>query len=93
MIKLFTSEGCVNCRSTKKLLQKLLQELGASYETEVLELDIKDPDALAELLMLNIEYVPTLVIGEVILTGKDATDEGKIRAALSRSLKNASSNQ
>ncbi|MGC8936550.1 MAG: glutaredoxin family protein [Candidatus Methanomethylicaceae archaeon] len=93
MIKLFTSEGCVNCRSTKKLLQRLLQEFGSSYENEVLELDIKDPDALAELLMLNTEYVPTVIIGEVILTGKDVTDEGKIRAALTRSLKNAPSNR
>ncbi|MCX8182549.1 MAG: thioredoxin family protein [Candidatus Methanomethyliaceae archaeon] len=87
MIRLFTHEGCSNCKIAKKLLQKVLPEYGASYETHVYEMDIEDPDVLAELLMINAEQVPTITIGEVVLTGEDATDESKIRALLSSKLK------
>ncbi|MCQ5362217.1 MAG: glutaredoxin family protein [Candidatus Methanomethylicia archaeon] len=87
MIKLFTHEGCANCRKAKKLLQMVLPDFGASYEAHVLEMDIEDPEALAELLMLNTERVPTITIGGKVLSGEDAIDEGKIRAALSSELK------
>ncbi|MDI9644851.1 MAG: glutaredoxin family protein [Candidatus Methanomethyliaceae archaeon] len=87
MIKLFTHEGCSNCKIAKKLLQKVLPDFGASYETHVSEMDIEDPDALAELLMMNTQHIPTIVIEDTVLTGKDATDEGKIRAVLSFKLK------
>ncbi len=87
MIKLFTHEGCANCREAKKLLQRVLPDFGASYETHVLERDIEDSEALAELLMLNTEHVPAITIGRKVLTGEDAIDEGKIRAALSSELR------
>ncbi len=69
------------------MLQRVLPDFGASYETHVLEMDIEDSEALAELLMLNTELVPTITIGGKVLSGEDATDEGKIRAALSSELK------
>ncbi len=87
MIRLFTHEGCVNCKSAKKILQELLPEFGVSYETYVSELDIVDPDALAELLMLNTERVPTITIGDRVLSGNDAIDKEKIRAILSSIMK------
>lgn len=52
-----------------------------------MELDIEDPDALAELLILNAEHVPTIVVGDVIVTGEDAINEEKLRSILVPKLK------
>ena len=78
-IKLFTHNGCVKCRSLKKLLQSILPDLGLRYETAVMELDVEDSNTLADLTMLNAEFLPTMNIGDAVLTGERIMNEGVLR--------------
>jgi hypothetical protein len=86
-INLFTHEGCVNCNKVKNELQKILPEMGFSYQSVIRELDIDDPDVLADLIMLDTEQVPTLSLGSALLTGKEIMNEGMLRTFLSDQLK------
>jgi glutaredoxin len=78
-IKLFTHKGCAKCRRLKKLLQSILPELGMEYETAIEELEVDDSDALADLTMLDTEFVPTLNIGDAVLTGEKVMNEAVLR--------------
>ncbi len=78
-IKLFTHKGCAKCRSLKKLLQSILPELGLRYETTIMELDVEDPNTLADLMMLDVEFIPTMNIGDAVLTGERIMNEGVLR--------------
>jgi glutaredoxin len=78
-IKLFTHKDCVKCRGVKRLLNSILPELGMAYETAIDELDIGDPDALADLTMLDTEFVPTINIGDAVLTGEKIMNETVLR--------------
>jgi glutaredoxin len=78
-IKLFTHKDCVKCRGLKKLLQSILPELGLQYETAITELDVEDSDTLADLMMLDTEFIPTINIGDAVLTGEWIMNEGVLR--------------
>lgn len=78
-IKLFTHEGCNNCQRVKDMIEKILPELGLNYESAIIELDIDDPDVLADLMMLDTEYVPTISAGDSVLTGRGVLDEVALR--------------
>jgi glutaredoxin len=78
-IKLYTHKGCVNCIKVKAALQRILPEFGLLYTSSVSELDIDDADVLAELLMINAESVPVVMLGGSTLTGASVLDEGRIR--------------
>ena len=86
-INLYTHEGCVNCKKVKVNLQRILPEMGFNYNSTVKELDIDDPDILADLLMLDTEQVPTICAGNASLTGKEIMDEATLRTFLSEQLK------
>jgi len=86
-IKLFAHKSCAKCRSVKKLLQNILPELGLKYETAITELDIDDSNALADLMMLNTEFVPTLSIGDVVLTGEEIVNETVLRGFIKAHMK------
>lgn len=81
-ITLFTHKSCVKCRSLKKLLQSILPDFGLRYETAVLELDVEDSNTLADLIMLNAEFIPTINIGNALLTGERILNEGVLRGFL-----------
>jgi glutaredoxin len=78
-IKLFTHKDCVKCRDLKKLLQSILPELGLRYETAITELDVENSNTLADLMMLDVEFIPTLNIGDAVLTGERIMNEGVLR--------------
>lgn len=78
-IKLFTHKSCAKCRGLKKLLQSILPELGLLYETAITELDVEDSNTLADLMMLNVEFIPTINIGDAVLTGERIMNEGVLR--------------
>jgi glutaredoxin len=78
-IKLFTHEGCANCKKVKSMIETILPELGLNYGSAIIELDIDDPDALADLMMLDTEYVPTMNAGDSVLTGKDILNQSLLR--------------
>ncbi len=85
-VELFTSSGCINCRKLKKILPRLLSEHGARIES-VVERDVGDAAVLADLMMLNADTIPTLRIGDSIITGEEATDELKLTVFLRKNLK------
>jgi len=85
-IELFTSAGCVNCRKLKKLLPQTLAKNGVSIK-DVIERDVCDATVLADLLMLGVDTIPTLRIGDSIITGEDAANEAKLNAFLKENLK------
>jgi len=84
---LFTHRDCAKCRSVKKLLQSILPELGLQYETAIAELDVDDSNALADLMMLNTEFVPTLNIGDAVLTGEKIVNETVLRGFIKAHMK------
>gem|GEM_PF-886351 len=86
-MKLFAHKGCAKCRSVKQLLQSILPELGLQYKTAIAELDIGNSDVLADLMMLNTECVPTLSIGDGVLTGEQTMDEAVLRDFLKAHIK------
>jgi len=86
-IKLFTYNGCVKCRGLKKLLQNILPDFGLRYETAVMELDVEDSNTLADLTMLNAEFLPTMNIGDAVLTGERIMNEGVLRAFIKDHIK------
>ena len=88
-LSLFTHEGCVNCKKVKAQLQKILPEMGLQYESTVKELDIDNPDVLADLMMLDTEQVPTISSGSALLTGKALLDEKTLREFISTQLEKA----
>jgi len=49
------------------------------YETAIEELEVDDSDALADLTMLDTEFVPTLNIGDAVLTGEKVMNEAVLR--------------
>jgi glutaredoxin len=78
-MKLYAHEGCANCKKTKAILLKLLPEMGLNYESIVVELDVENTNVLADLMMLNIEYIPTINIGNATITGDEILDEANLR--------------
>lgn len=86
-MKLYTHEGCANCKKVKALLLKLLPEMGLNYESSVVELDINNTDALADLMMLNIEYIPIIKIGNATITGDEILDETNLRRFVESNIK------
>jgi len=88
MIKLFTHEGCVNCKKVKAMLQRILPEIGLDYPSEIIELDIDDPEALTDLMMLDSEQVPTISAGNKVLTGNEILDEKKLRSFVEENTRN-----
>ena len=86
-IKLFTHNSCVKCRSLKKLLYSILPDFGLRYETAVMELNVEDSNTLADLTMLNAEFLPTMNIGDAVLTGERIMNEGVLRAFIKDHIK------
>jgi glutaredoxin len=85
-IKLYTHKGCVNCSKVKASLQRILPEYGLTYSSTILELDIDNAETLAELLMMNTESVPVVVVGETPLAGASVLNEGFLRDVLTANL-------
>jgi glutaredoxin len=85
-IKLYSHKGCVNCSKVKVVLQRILPQYGLAYASSVSELDIDDADALAELLMMNTESVPVVVLGGSFLAGASVLDEGRLRSLVAANL-------
>jgi hypothetical protein len=71
----------------KELLMKLLPEMGLNYESSVVELDIDNTDVLADLMMLNIEYTPTINIGNATITGDEILDVANLRRFIEFNIK------
>lgn len=86
-MKLYTHQGCANCKKVKELLMKLLPEMGLNYESSVVELDIDNTDVLADLMMLNIEYTPTINIGNATITGDEILDVANLRRFIEFNIK------
>lgn len=86
-MKLYTHEGCANCKKVKAILMKLLPEMGLNYESSVVELDIDSTDVLADLILLNIEYTPTINIGKATITGNKILDEANLRRFVESNIK------
>jgi hypothetical protein len=86
-MKLYTHDGCANCKKVKILLLKLLPEMGLNYESSVVELDIDNSDVLADIIMLNIEYTPTINIGNATITGDEILDEANLRRFVESNIK------
>jgi glutaredoxin len=86
-MKLYTHEGCANCKKVKALLLKLLPEMGLNYESSVVELNIDNTDVLADLMMLNIEYTPTINIGNATITGDKILDDANLRRFIESNIK------
>lgn len=85
-IKLYSHKGCMNCAKVKAMLERILPDYGIDYPKAVLELDIDDAAVLTELLMMNTESVPVLVLGGSSLSGTSVLDEGRIRDLLTLNL-------
>ena len=66
---------------------KLLPEMGLNYESSVVELDIDNTDVLADLMMLNIEYTPTINIGNATITGDEILDVANLRRFIEFNIK------
>ncbi|MDH7556597.1 MAG: thioredoxin family protein [Candidatus Methanosuratincola sp.] len=71
-LELFTSQTCTNCRTLKRHLKEILDEIGEDYDMVVSEKSIEDGEVMAELLMLNVDSVPLIRI-EGKLFGWDRT--------------------
>ncbi len=91
-IKFYTHRGCGNCMKVKSILQKTLPEYGLAYASSTSELDIDNADVLAELLMMDTESVPVVVIGEKTLSGPSVLDETLLRSLLLQNLESLKSN-
>lgn len=85
-IKLYTHKGCINCTKVRAILQRILPEYGLSYPSAVSELDIDNAAVLTELLMLDTESVPVLVLGDSSLLGASVLDEGRLRSLIAQKL-------
>ena len=69
---IYTSSTCHNCVKLKNLLNKL----GVKYD----ERDVSDANFLAEIMMLDVETLPVLVLRGTILFGDDLTEESIVDA-------------
>ncbi|MDI9643788.1 MAG: glutaredoxin domain-containing protein [Candidatus Verstraetearchaeota archaeon] len=82
-LELFTSDTCVNCRMLKKNLKEVLKEIGEDYGGVVLERNIdNDSDALADLLMLNLDSVPVIRIGNRVYEWDSVKERESLKRAL-----------
>jgi len=81
-IEFFTSETCANCKMLKKHLRAVLGEIGEDYDRVVLEKSIENSEVLAELLMLNIDSVPIIRIGEDIFGWEKLKDRASLKKIL-----------
>jgi len=61
--------------------------MGLNYESSVVELDIDNTDVLADLMMLNIEYTPTINIGNATITGDEILDVANLRRFIEFNIK------
>jgi glutaredoxin len=86
-MKLYTHKGCANCKKVKAVLLKLLPEMGLNYESSVVERDIDNTDVLADLMILDIEYTPTINIGNATITGDEILDEANLRRFVESNIK------
>lgn len=81
-IELFTSDTCANCKTLKKYLREVLGEMEEDYDRVVLEKSIEDSEVLAELLMLNIDSVPIIRIGEDIFSWEKLKNRTSLKKIL-----------
>ena len=69
------------------MLLRIMPQMGMDYKSSVTELDIDDAGALADIMMLNVETVPTLNIGMATLTGDPILDESILRRFIESNIK------
>lgn len=77
---LFVSENCPKCPRAKKLVGKLCEELGLSFET----LSVEEEENFLKALQLNVAATPSLVWGEEIIFVAEVPSERELRETLKR---------
>lgn len=84
-IVLYKSSSCTRCPIAKFILSRVLTSKGLSYEDVVVERDVeKDPEAMAELLMLGAMQTPVLKAGNTVVKEEDALMEGVVKSAVEK---------
>lgn len=84
-ILLYKSTTCTRCPIAKFILSRVLTAKGLNYQDVVIEKDTgNDPDAMAELLMLDSMQTPVLKAGETVVREEDALKESLVRDAVEK---------